>query len=102
MRSMSRNLIEKPICSVFSTRYYAYTEGTKKFSFSFVERTIRKMIHGGALDETFNQNFYRWPRYDNFMQAFLEEIVSDLGLITSAAAFIRQRMTNSVEEGLKQ
>lgn len=69
-----------------------------------MENVIAYMIHRKELDENekFNQSFCRLSRYDIFMQILVEKIVYKQGFITPAAAFVKQRMNNAIEEKLRQ
>lgn len=40
MRNMSRNLAEKTLCDVFTTRYWAVTDGIEDSSFSFLDCVV--------------------------------------------------------------
>lgn len=98
--SMCKRLVERTLCIVLNTRYYAAISWIKNSSVLFVESVVTKTIHRRAVDETLNQSFNRRPRNDTFMQALIIKVVDDLGFISSFAAFGEQRVSNAVKEEL--
>lgn len=101
-RKNMRGLISDNIGDVFNHGYYASSNGIKDFYFLFFENVIKNIIHRRVLDETISQSFKRRSGSDAFMEAFIIGIVKHLGLVVPAAAFVKQRATNRVEEELKQ
>lgn len=67
-----------------------------------LESAVTDMIHQGALPETLNQRFNSWSRFDTFIQAGIEKIVTDPSFIAPVAVFVKQRVINAVEEELNR
>lgn len=95
-----REILKESIYAVFTTGYYAATDGIKNSFFPFAVDVITHMIHSGVLNETLHRNIELWARLDAFMETLIGRVVNLVSFLAHFSTFVKQRVTKASEEEL--
>lgn len=92
--------VEATIGEVFTTGYYAATDGTVYSSSSYVEDVMKGIIHTEVLEKKFKPNLKLWSCSNAIMEALICRVVNNTYFIAPVGAIMNQCATIAIEEEL--